>query len=237
MCFWWLKYPPRGDPTRSLSNRELNVNATENATLATCRAKLIANGFEVFVAADPAEAGQIFFNQILPTVKPELVSWADSLTMEATGVLDALLADPNIKMIKTFDPTAERGQIIERRRQALLADLFITGSNAVTECGKLVNLDMIGNRTGAISFGPKKVVLFIGQNKIVPDLKKAMERIKNHAAPLNAKRHNIHTPCVKTGRCHDCSSPQRICNSWAIVDKCFPPGRIKVVLIERDLGL
>jgi L-lactate utilization protein LutB len=211
--------------------------STERTALETCRAALIANGFEVFVAAGPAEARQIFFTQILPNVKTDLVSWADSLTMEATGVLTELLADPAIKMIKTFDPTAERGEIIERRRQALLADLFLTGSNAVTECGKLVNLDMIGNRTGGISFGPKRVVLFIGQNKIVPDLKKAIERIKNHAAPLNAKRHNMLTPCAKTGRCHDCSSPQRICNTWAIVDKCYPLGRIKVVLIEQDLGL
>ena len=211
--------------------------STERTASEECRAALAANGFEVFIAKEPAEARQIFFTQILPNVKADLVSWADSLTMEATGVLDALLTDPAINMIKTFDPAAERGEIIERRRQALLVDLFLTGSNAVTACGKLVNLDMIGNRTGAISFGPKKVVLFIGQNKIVPDLQTAMERIKNHAAPLNAKRHNLLTPCAKTGRCHDCSSPQRICNTWAIVDKCYPKGRIKVVLIEQDLGL
>ena len=211
--------------------------STEPTALENCRAALTANGLEVVVAKDPAEARQIFFTQILPNVKADLISWADSMTMESTGVLEDLLADPAINMIKTFDLAAERGEIIERRRQALLTDLFLSGSNAVTECGKLVNLDMIGNRTGAISFGPKKVVLFIGQNKIVPHLQKAMERIKNHAAPLNAKRHNILTPCAKSGRCHDCSSPQRICNSWAIVDKCYPPGRIKVVLIEQDLGL
>lgn len=216
---------------------EVIVMTTERTALETCRKALTANGFEVFVAGDAAEARDLFFAEILPKVKADLVSWADSLTMEATGVLAELLADPAINMIKTFDPAAEGGEIVERWRQALLADLFLTGSNAVTECGKLVNLDMIGNRTGGISFGPKKVVLFIGQNKIVPDLPKAMERIKNHAAPLNAKRHNMRTPCVKTGRCHDCSSPQRICNTWAIVDKCYPPGRIKVVLIEQDLGL
>lgn len=211
--------------------------ATENKSLEICRTALLTNGFEVFVAADPDAAKKIFFTRILPNIKANLVSWADSITMETTGVLDALLADPAIKMIKTFDPTAERGQIVERRRQALLVDLFLTGSNAVTECGKLVNLDMIGNRTGAISFGPKKVVLFIGQNKIVPDVQKAMERIKNKAAPLNARRHKMLTPCAKTGRCHDCSSPQRICNTWGIIDKCYPQGRIKVVLIEKELGL
>jgi len=205
--------------------------------LQQCQASLTANGFEVYPARDAEQARQIFFAEILPTVKTGTVSWADSMTMKATGVLDELLADPGIDMIKTFDPEAPREEIIERRRQALLTDLFLTGTNAVTACGKLVNLDMIGNRTGAISFGPKKVVLFVGQNKLVPDLAGAFDRIRNHAAPLNAKRHNFPTPCAKTGRCHDCNSPKRICNTWGIVDKCFPVGRIKVVLIEQDLGL
>ena len=205
--------------------------------LEQCRAALSQNGFDVFVAKDATRAGQIFFEQILPAVKSDLVSWADSMTMEATGVLDKLLADPAIEVIKTFDPCAERGEIIERRRQALLSDLFLAGSNAVTACGKLVNLDMIGNRTAAISFGPKKVVLFVGRNKIVPDLEAAIDRIKNHAAPLNARRHDFPTPCAKTGRCHDCTSRQRICNTWSIIDKCFPVGRIKVVLIDGDWGL
>ena len=209
----------------------------ESTSLEQCQAALAANGFDVYLAKDPAHARQIFFDEILPVVESDLVSWADSMTMEATGVLAELLADPKVKMIKTFDPGVPRVVIIERRRQALLADLFLTGSNAVTACGKLVNLDMIGNRTGGISFGPKKVVLFVGQNKIVPDLASAMDRIKSYAAPLNAKRHNFPTPCAKTGRCYDCNSPKRICNTWSILDKCFPLGRIKVVLIEGEFGL
>jgi hypothetical protein len=202
-----------------------------------CRAALSSNGFDVSLARDPAHARQIFFDEILPNVKSELVSWADSLTMHATGVLNELIANPAIKLIKAFDPEAPREEIIERRRQALLADLFLTGSNAVTACGKLVNLDMIGNRTAAISFGPKKVVLFVGHNKIVPDLASAIDRVKNRAAPLNARRHDFPTPCAKTGICHDCSSPKRICNTWSIIDKCFPVGRIKVVMIEGVWGL
>ena len=79
----------------------------------------MANGFEVFIAKDATRAGQLFFEEILPAVKSDLVSWADSMTMEATGVLGQLLADPAIEVIKTFDPGAERGVIIERRRQAL----------------------------------------------------------------------------------------------------------------------
>lgn len=209
----------------------------DSAAVEPCRAALAANGFDAYVAKDPAHARQLFFAEILPNVKADLVSWGDSLTMEDTGVLAALLADPAITMIKTFDPAATRAEIVERRRQALLVDLFLTGSNAVTACGKLVNLDMIGNRTAAISFGPKKVVIFAGSNKIVPDLAAAVDRIRNHAAPLNARRHDLPTPCARTGRCHDCSSPMRICNTWSIIDKCFPVGRIKVVLIEGEFGL
>jgi hypothetical protein len=205
--------------------------------LQECRTNLVANGFAVFLARDPAQAQQIFFETILPQVRHEQISWADSLTMMATGVLDRLLADAHFNLIRTFDPSAGRGEIIERRRQALLADLFLTGTNAITLCGKLVNLDMIGNRTAAITFGPKKVVLFVGRNKIVADLPSAIDRVRNHAAPLNARRHNFPTPCATTGRCHDCNAPKRICNAWAILDKCFPVGRIKVILIDADLGL
>lgn len=198
---------------------------------------LTRNGFDVYLATNPAQAKLIFFDQILPSIKHGLVSWGDSLTMHAAGVLDDLLDDPAIKVIKTFDPDATPTEIIERRRQALLTDLFLTGSNAVTTDGKLVNLDMIGNRTAAIQFGPKKVVIFAGANKIVSDLPAAIERIKNISAPRNAKRHNMPTPCTKSGRCHDCSSTKRICNTWTIIDKCFPPGRIKVVLIDGEWGL
>ncbi|HQB40051.1 MAG TPA: lactate utilization protein, partial [Deltaproteobacteria bacterium] len=182
-------------------------------------------------------AGAIFFDQVLPQLTVKTVSWGDSMTMKATGVLNELEKQDGIEIIRTFEKDVAWKELIERRRQALLCDLFLTGSNAVTEDGRLVNLDMIGNRTGGISFGPRKVVLFIGRNKITRDLESAIDRVRNIAAPLNAKRHDFQTPCAKTGRCHNCSSPQRICNSWSIIDKCYPKGRIKIILINADLGL
>jgi hypothetical protein len=157
--------------------------------------------------------------------------------MDSTGVLGELEGTSGLSVIRTFEEGVPWRELIERRRKALLSDLFITGSNAVTECGKLVNLDMIGNRTAAIAFGPKKVVIFAGRNKITADMVSGMERVRNVAAPLNAKRHDFQTPCAKTGRCHDCSSPQRICNTWSIMEKSYPKGRIKVVLINQNLGL
>jgi hypothetical protein len=95
---------------------------------------------------------------------------------------------------------------------------------------------MYGNRVAAITFGPKYVVVFAGRNKIVSDLSDAMFRIKNYAAPVNAMRLDKKTPCVQSSYCEDCKSDNRICNIWTINEKSFPKGRIKIVLINEDLG-
>jgi L-lactate utilization protein LutB len=201
-------------------------------------AALNKNGFEAFRAKDRAEARTIFWENIYSKAQPRSASWGDSITLAALGIVEELEARPGVELLRTFGPGLSWDEKIERRRQALLTDLFMTGSNAVTEDGKIVNLDMIGNRTGAIVFGPKSVVIFVGRNKIVPDVEAAVKRIKTVAAPLNAKRHtSFRTPCQTTGVCMDCSSPDRICNSWSIVEKCFPKGRIRVVIVDEDLGL
>ncbi len=206
--------------------------------LAACQSALEKNGFAVFTAADARTAGTLFLECIRPALDVRTASWGDSMTLAATGTLDALRADPGIRMIETFDPHQTREERNERRRQALLADLFLTGTDAVTESGALVNLDMVGNRVAGLTFGPKTVVLFIGRNKIVPTLDDAFRRIKGLAAPANAIRHpGFRTPCMKTATCMDCRSPDRICNTWCITEKSFPPGRIKVILIDQDLGL
>ena len=96
---------------------------------------------------------------------------------------------------------------------------------------------MIGNRACSINYGPKHVVILAGRNKIVAELDDAMYRIKNYAAPVNAMRLDKKTPCVKTSYCEDCKSPDRICHVWTLTEKSFPKGRIRVVLINQDLGL
>lgn len=206
--------------------------------LEQCKEALEKNNFKVFVAADTRSAGAIFLNDILPGINVKTAAWGDSMTLLTTGVLDAIKSDPGIQLIDPFDAQASAQERLERRRQALLTDLFFTGSNAVTETGLLVNLDMVGNRVAGITFGPKHVVLFIGRNKIVPTLDDAMQRVKDYAAPANAIRHpGLKTPCMKTAVCMDCSSPDRICNTWCITEKCFPKGRIKIILVNQDLGL
>ena len=209
-----------------------------NKRIEHCRAALAANNFAAYVADTADDAGQIILDEILPEISPKSASWGDSLTLHATGVLERLAAAGNIEIIRTFEAGVPREELIERRRQALLVDVFLTGSNAVTETGQLVNLDMVGNRVAGITFGPRHVIIVVGRNKIVAGLEEAMRRIRDYAAPANAIRHTgWKTPCIKTSRCSDCKSPDRICNVWTITEKSYPKGRIKVVIINRDLGL
>jgi len=205
--------------------------------LAEAAESLQGNNFEVFVAADCHEAGEVFLREILPATGASTVSFGGSMTLAATGIVDAVRQNPSLEVIDTFDKSVSAEEALERRRQALLSDLFLTGTNAVTACGKLVNLDMIGNRVGAINFGPRHVVLFIGRNKLVEDVPAAMDRIKDYASPTNTMRLEKKTPCRMTSHCTDCSSPDRICNVWTITEKSFPKGRIRVVLINEDCGL
>ena len=185
--------------------------------LQSCKDALEKNNFEAFIAQTPVEAGQIVIDQILPEMNVKSVSWGDSLTLYETGVLEFFKKNSEINLIETFDEKASREEIIERRRNALLSDLFFSGTNAVVESGALVNLDMVGNRVGGMVFGPKWVVIMVGRNKIVSDLEQAMDRIKNLAAPANAIRHEQKTPCVKTSYCMDCNSFARISLSFIIL--------------------
>ena len=197
---------------------------------------LEGNNFEAFVADNSAKAREIVEKEILPKTGAKSVSWGGSLTFTSTGLYEAIKGNPDLEVLDVFDKDASNEEKAELRRQALLVDLFITGTNAVTETGTLVNLDMYGNRIAAITFGPKNVVILVGRNKIVADVDEAMFRIKNYAAPINSMRLDKKTPCAKTSYCDECNSPDRICNTWTITEKSFPKGRVKVVLINEDMG-
>ena len=212
------------------------ITAYWEKRLESVKEALEKNNFEVHLAKNASEAHLSVLDQIIPSLSPASVSWGGSMTFVAINLYSSLCEQTQIEVLDTFDKKLSPEQMIERRRQALLTDLFITGTNAVTENGVLVNLDMIGNRVAALTFGPRHVVVLVGRNKIVPDLDSAMDRIKAYAAPVNTMRLNKKTPCRKTSRCHDCQSPDRICNTWTITEKSFPKGRIKVVLINEDLG-
>jgi len=204
--------------------------------LAGLKEALEKNNFDVYLTEDAGAAKKLVIEEIVPALKPQSVSWGGSLTHTQTGIYEALKTREDLTVLDTYDKSRSPADAYEIRRQALLSDLFITGTNAVTEDGTLVNLDMIGNRVGAITFGPKHVIILVGRNKLVPDADAAFHRIKDYVAPVNTMRLDKKTPCAKTGVCSDCNSPDRICNSWTITEKAFPKGRIKVVLINADLG-
>ncbi|ROR02952.1 lactate utilization protein [Desulfosoma caldarium] len=195
------------------------------------------NNFSVVLAKNAQDAKRIVLEDIVPSLSVKSVSWGGSMTFVATGLYEAMKSRTDLEILDTYEKGLAFEDMLERRRRSLLVDLFFTGTNAITEDGQLVNLDMIGNRVAAITFGPRHVVLLVGRNKVVPDLESAMIRIKEYAAPTNVMRLDKKTPCFHTGRCDDCSSPDRICNHWTITEKSYPKGRICVVLINEDLGL
>ncbi|MCP4022432.1 MAG: lactate utilization protein [Desulfobacteraceae bacterium] len=212
------------------------INNYWQLKMESVKESLESNNFDVFIAQSAEEAKDIALNDIISKLEVKSVSWGGSVSFVSTGLFHALKDREDLTVFNTFDKGVSVEEAMELRRQSLMVDLFITGTNAITEAGHLVNLDMVGNRVAAIMWGPKNVILIVGRNKICGDIEDAMFRIKNYAAPVNTMNLDKKTPCRKTGICHDCSSPDRICNYWTITEKCFTKGRIKVILVNEDLG-
>jgi len=197
---------------------------------------LIKNNFAAHVVDTAQDAKNLVMGTLIPGFKPESVSFGGSMTIVDSGIYESVKAMPGVKIFDTYNYSLPPAEMIELRRQALLADLFITSTNAVTAQGTLVNLDGSGNRVASLTFGPKKVIVLAGRNKLCSDEFTAMERIRDLAAPVNAARLNRKTPCVATHHCEDCPSPERICNTWTITVKSAPKERTTVILINEDLG-
>lgn len=159
-----------------------------------------------------------------------------SMTAVGMGLWEAIAALPEVNLIDPYQPELKPEEGLELRRQGLTADVMIASTNAITLDGRLVNLDGMGNRVAAMAFGPKKVILMVGMNKIAPDLESAIARVKHYAAPVNNIRYQLNNPCVETGLCQDCRSPQRICNMWSTIEGHMIKDRIHVKLIGEYLG-
>ena len=159
-----------------------------------------------------------------------------SMTTTNMGLWEQIAKISGVKVLDPYQPGFSPEQGFELRRQGMLADFMIASANAITLDGRLVNLDGSGNRVAAMAFGPKKVVLVVGINKVAPDLESAMARVKHYAAPVNARRVGFDTPCAQNGLCVDCRAPQRICNIWSIIEGHTVQGRIHVKLVGENLG-
>ncbi|MDR1396023.1 MAG: lactate utilization protein [Deltaproteobacteria bacterium] len=164
------------------------------------------------------------------------VGFGGSETVTPTDINSRLLKNPRLTVFDRNSSALSPEERSELSRKSLTADLFIASSNAVTLSGELVNIDKFGNRVAAMIYGPKKVALIAGRNKIVPTQEDARMRLKNYAAPMNAIRLNLTTPCAVKGFCHDCQGSSRICGVLTIIERSFPPGRIHVLLVNQDLG-
>jgi len=182
------------------------------------------------------------------------VACGDSVTLEQLGIVPELrkrnqnhIISPMERDSEGFYLIEDREQRLEMQRAAFLSDVFLTGTNAVTLDGKLVNVDGLGNRVSPMIFGPKKVIVVVGINKIVKDVDRALERIYQIAAPVNARRHYTKhhipemgdLPCARTGTCANCNHDWRICHYTVIIDGTMirEEGRINVVLVGEELGI
>lgn len=188
---------------------------------------LEGRGFRVHRFASGAEAAEF----LVQTLHGTSIGIGGSVTIDTLGVYDRLCGSNEVFWHwKNHAP--------ETRERAGKAETYLCSANGVSENGEIVNIDGFGNRVAGTIYGPERVFLVVGRNKIAPDLNGAIDRARNIAAPLNARRLNRHTPCaVGEPRCHDCRSPEKVCGVMTVF--FMPPTSIKefhVILVNEDLG-
>lgn len=168
-------------------------------------------------------------------IEKSIIGVGDSITLSETGVLD-FLREGNYEFLDKYRDGITSEEKKELYIQNFSADTFICSTNALTENGELYNIDGNGSRVAPMIYGPKQVIIVVGINKIVKNIEEAEKRVRNYAAPIDAKRLNKDTPCTKLGYCVDCKSPNRICNHFTIIRRQFDKDRIKVIIIGEELG-
>ena len=209
------------------------VEQWHNETLgkAACEA-LKKSGFDAVYVATGAEALERVAAMIKPGMK---VGFGGSMTVKAIGV-DQKAKTLGAEILDHNAPGLDPDRKMDVLRAQLTCDLFVSGSNAITLDGDIVNVDRNGNRVGALSFGPKKTVVVVGTNKIVRDIDEALARIETTASPMNNKRLNMPNPCVKTGTCEDCRGEARICRIYQILRRKPGMSDFTVIVVGESLG-
>ena len=163
------------------------------------------------------------------------VTWGGTMTVRDLGIPDMLRQRGTLDVWdRDLVETPEEKQ--EMYLRAFRADYYLSSANAISEDGVIVNIDGNGNRVAAITWGPKHVIFVIGMNKVAQDAETALKRALSTASPINAARFDIQTPCQLDGQCHNCNSPQSICNFIHFTRNSSKPGRIIVVLVGENLG-
>lgn len=193
-------------------------------------AALEKNGFQTFFAPTKSEALEMVLSLIPSNAT---VGIGGSVTLREINLINALTARGNTIFQHWHQPKEKVATIM---RKELNADVFLASSNAVTEDGKLINIDGTGNRVAAMIFGPQRVILVVGMNKIVKDVDEGIKRAKNVAAPMNARRLGYKTPCADTGVCTDCDAQDRVCRVITIMEKKPDRSDVSVILVGEELG-
>lgn len=218
-----------------MQTRTLELNAwTSEKKCRRLVENLLKKRFAAVYCATPQEASDYILKQ---AESARTVGFGGSLSI-ADLKLAARLAEQGKELLNHGLPdlTPEQKQLAMKRQQT--CDLFLSGTNAATLDGCLVNIDGNGNRVAAMIYGPSKVIVVVGRNKIVEgDVAAAVKRIKDKSAPPNAMRLNKQTPCATTGFCCDCDSPQRICHVTTIIDSKPTLTDFHVLVVNADMGL
>ncbi|MFQ6086759.1 MAG: lactate utilization protein [Candidatus Bathyarchaeia archaeon] len=193
-------------------------------------AALKRNGFQTFFVSTRADA----LDKVLSLISSNAdVGIGGSVTIREIKLIEALTARGNAVFQHWLQPEENVPTVMRRQ---LNSDVFVASSNAVTEDGKLINIDKAGNRVAATIFGPRKVILVIGINKIVKDVEEGIRRARNVAAPMNARRRRDKIPCATTGVCTDCEAPDRMCRVIAIIEKKPSRTDLTVILVGEKPG-
>lgn len=188
--------------------------------------------FEAYYCADRSSALEKAL-ELIP--KGASVGWGGAMSAEEIGLIDAVRSGGYHAIDRDKGSTPEeRDQIM---RQCLSAQVFLTGANALSLDGQMVNIDGNGNRMAAIVYGPESVIVVAGMNKVMDSLEDAVTRARTVAAPMNKQRFGAVTGCAETGVCVNCKSEGCICNQILITRHCRPAGRIKFILVGEALGL
>ena len=201
-------------------------------TAESCIKNLKKHGFDAHFVSGVEEARDLVLNLASGC---ETFGFGGSDTTRSLGVIEDLRGRGKI-IYDHWQNGLSREQDLETRRQQGGSDCFLCSANAISATGEIVNVDGIGNRTNAMSFGPKKVLIVAGMNKVTPDLESALRRVREIAAPMRAKSLGMETPCAETGMCSDCNSPQRICRITTILHRKPMLTDVSVVLVNRALG-
>lgn len=192
---------------------------------------LKAHHFDAYYC-DTKEAALAKALELIP--EGSKVGWGGAISAQQIGLLDAMNQGNYTALDRDKAASPEERTAI--MRSCFDADWFITGANALSLDGMMVNIDGVGNRTGMIVYGPRNILVIAGMNKVADDLQSAVRRARTIAAPMNAQRFGLSTPCSVTGICGDCKDETCICNQVIITRNSKPAGRIKMILVGEELG-